>query len=66
MRTKRVSFNTTEELHARCKGILPYRGEFTAFFNRCMEALAATQVSDDVLLQVEKLMAVAKKDVEDG
>ncbi len=63
MEIKRLNFNIPLNLHKRFKEIFPYRGELTAFLNRCMESAVATQVSEETLKQIDELMEQAREDV---
>lgn len=56
-----VHFNCPKELYERFLEIFPYKGEPTAFFNRCIEAAVATRASHEVIAQAEEIIAQVKK-----
>jgi len=53
---KDIHFNAPRELYERFKDIFPYRGEPTAFFNRCMEEAVASQTPQEVYERVGKVV----------
>ena len=59
---KRINFNAPTELWEKFTEILPYRGEPTAFFNRCMEAAVSTQVTEEAMRKIDSIIDKARED----
>jgi len=58
---KDVHFNVKRELWERFLEVFPYKGEPTAFFNRCIEAAVSTRVPHDVVKEVDDIIRKVKE-----
>lgn len=63
--TKRVGFNCPIELYEKFLQVFPYKGEPTAFFLRCVEAVVQGQVPHEDMEKIQGLIDKAKKDIQE-
>lgn len=59
---KDVHFNCPKELYEAFLEIFPYKGEPTAFFNRCIEAAIQVRVPHEVVKQIDEIIKQVKED----
>lgn len=59
---KKLSINIPTELHDRFLELFPYRGELTAFVNRCMEAAVESQNTRSAIESVDDIVEAVKRE----